>query len=104
MVCFYSLYLLIMFFNPRIEAWLYKVTNTTSPEYKSELHATNDKKNGYSQLSTDDAADSESKELDENGEEKSDVEKEAPEKESEDQGKSTQEEGDSKDHKGISGK
>ena len=104
MVCFYSVYLLIMFFNPRIEAWLYKVTNTTSPEYKSELHATNGKKNGYSQLSTDDAADSESKEPGENGEEKTDVEKEAPEKDNEDQGKSTQEEGDSKDRKGISGK
>ena len=30
-----------MYFNPRIEAWLYKVTKTSSPEYKSDLHATN---------------------------------------------------------------
>lgn len=105
-----------MFFNPRIEAWLYKVTNTTSPEYKSELHATNGKKNGYSQVPTDDAEDSESKEPEGDGEEKSDVEKEAPEektdvekgapeKEKEDQGKSTeQEEKGSKDRKGFSGK
>ncbi|XP_078371659.1 sodium/potassium/calcium exchanger 4-like [Oculina patagonica] len=112
MVCFYSIYLLIMFFNPRIEAWLYKVTNTTSPEYKSELHATNGKKNGYSQVPTDDAEDSESKEPAEEGEEKSDVEKKAPEektdvekgtpeKEKEDQGKSKQEKEGSKDRKGF---
>lgn len=55
MVCFYSIYLLIMYFNPRIEAWLYRVTNTTSPEYKSELHASNGngKNNGYQQLTNE---------------------------------------------------
>ena len=93
-----------MYFNPRIEAWLYKVTKTTSPEYKSELHATNGKKNGYSQLATDDTADSESKGGDENGEEKNDAEKETPDKENEDQGLIKQEEGTTEDHKGFSGK
>ncbi|EDO32048.1 predicted protein, partial [Nematostella vectensis] len=38
MVSFYSVYLLIMYFNPRIEAYLYRVTKTTTPEYKSDLH------------------------------------------------------------------
>lgn len=93
-----------MYFNPRIEAWLYKVTNTTSPEYKSELHATNGKKNGYSQLAGDDTTDSESKAQDENGEEKNDAEKETPDKESEDQEQSKQEEGAIKERKGFSGK
>ena len=41
-----------MYFNPRIEAWLYKITNTTSPEYKSDLHASNGKNNGYSEIPT----------------------------------------------------
>lgn len=104
MVCFYSVYLLIMYFNPRIEAWLYKVTNTTSPEYKSELHATNGKKNGYSQLAADDTTDSESKGRDENGEEKKDADKETTDKENEDQEQSKQEEATSKDHKGFRGK
>lgn len=92
-----------MFFNPRIEAWLYKVTNTTSPEYKSELHATNGKKNGYSQLPSDETAESESKDEDEKDEEKTDVEKQEPAKEQEDQEESKQEEK-PKDHKGYSGK
>lgn len=38
MVSFYSVYLLIMYFNPNIEAYLYKVTKTTTPEFKSDLH------------------------------------------------------------------
>ena len=53
MVCSYSIYLIIMYFNPRIEAWLYKITNTNSPEYKSELHASNGIKasnNGYQKI------------------------------------------------------
>ena len=53
MVCFYSIYLLIMYFNPRIEAWLYKITKTTSPEFKSDLHASNGKNNGYSEVPTE---------------------------------------------------
>ena len=57
MVCSYSLYLVIMFFNPRIEKWLYRITNTTSPEFKSDLHASNDtnspKNEGYSKLAID---------------------------------------------------
>ena len=59
MACSYSIYLLIMYFNPRIEAWLYKVTNTTSPEYKSELHASRGKNNQYSQVPNDEAEESE---------------------------------------------
>ena len=39
MSCSYSIYLIIMHFNPRIESWLYKITNTNSPEFKSALHA-----------------------------------------------------------------
>ena len=94
-----------MYFNPRIEAWLYKVTKTSSPEYKSELHATNGKKNGYTHLPTDDTADSESKEQNEDDEEKTDVEKGEPEKEKEEpeNGKQEEEEA-SKDRKGLSGK
>lgn len=38
MVSFYSVYLLIMYFNPNIEAYLYKVTKTKTPEFKSDLH------------------------------------------------------------------
>lgn len=38
MVSFYTVYLLIMYFNPKIEAYLYKITKTTTPEYKSDLH------------------------------------------------------------------
>ena len=30
-----------MFFNPRIEAWLYRITNTSNPEFKSDLDALN---------------------------------------------------------------
>ncbi|XP_068688983.1 sodium/potassium/calcium exchanger 4-like [Montipora foliosa] len=41
MVCSYSIYLVIMYFNPRIEAWLYRITNTSSPKFKSDLHAVN---------------------------------------------------------------
>ena len=104
MVCFYSVYLLIMYFNPRIEAWLYKITNTNSPEYKSELHATNGKKNGYSQLAGDDTTDSESKGQEENGEEKKDADKETTDKKSEDQEQSKQEEATMKDHKEFTGK
>ena len=104
MVSFYSVYLLIMYFNPRIEAWLYKVTNTTSPEYKSELHAINGKKNGYSQLAADDTTESESKGLDENGEEKNDADKETPDKETKDQEQSKQDEATTKERKGFEGK
>ncbi|XP_074629158.1 sodium/potassium/calcium exchanger 3-like [Acropora palmata] len=41
MVLSFSIYLLIMFFNPRIEAWLYRITNTSNPEFKSDLDALN---------------------------------------------------------------
>ena len=30
-----------MYFNPRIEAWLYRITKTSSPKFKSDLHAVN---------------------------------------------------------------
>jgi len=93
-----------MFFNPRIEAWLYKVTNTNSPEYKSELHATNGKKNGYSQLAADDKTDSESKGQDENGEEKNDADKETTDKETKDQEQGRQEDAAIKESKGFVGK
>jgi len=42
-----------MYFNPRIEAWLYKITKTNSPEFKSDLHASNGIKannNGYQKI------------------------------------------------------
>ena len=41
MVLSFSIYLLIMFLNPRIEAWLYRITNTSNPEFKSDLDALN---------------------------------------------------------------
>lgn len=53
MSCSYSIYLIIMYFNPRIEAWLYKITKTNSPEFKSDLHASNGIKannNGYQKI------------------------------------------------------
>ena len=53
MVCFYSVYLLMMYFNPRIEAWLYKITKTKSPEFKSQLHEENGK-NGQNPLASED--------------------------------------------------
>jgi len=93
-----------MFFNPRIEAWLYKVTNTNSPEYKSELHATNGKKNVYSQLAADDKTDSESKGQDENGEEKNDADKETTDKETKEQEQSRQEDAATRESKGFGGK
>ena len=103
MVCFYTVYLLIMYFNPRIEAWLYKVTNTTSPEFKSELHATNGKKNGYSQVAEVDAEDSETKQQDDNKTDQNDEEKGDVEKGKEDHEQNQKEEG--KDRKaGFRGK
>ena len=99
MVCFYSIYLLIMYFNPRIEAWLYKVTKTKSPEYKSELHASNGKGQAYSQLPEDEA-----QEQDQGKDEKNDVEKETPDKENESEDKPKEDKDESKDVKGYSGK
>ena len=74
MVCFYSIYLLIMYFNPRIEEWLYKITNTTSPEFKSDLHASNGKNDGYSEVPTgeDDETKVEKEKTDNAEEEKTD--------------------------------
>ena len=54
-----------MYFNPRIEAWLYKITNTNSPEFKSDLHASNGIKanyNGYQKIADEDQSHSEGKE------------------------------------------
>ena len=34
-----------MFFNPRIEAWLYRITNTSNLEFKSDLDALNGNNN-----------------------------------------------------------
>ena len=80
MVCFYFVYLLIMYFNPRIEAWLYKVTNTTSPEYKSELHAINGESKSYSVVPTDHKDDSaKEKTQSDQEDEKNDGEKRFPE-------------------------
>lgn len=63
MVCSYSIYLVIMYFNPGIERWLYRITNTSSPEYKSDLHASNGTSNGksegYSKLATEEGGASE---------------------------------------------
>lgn len=93
-----------MYFNPRIEAWLYKVTNTTSPEYKSELHATNGKSNGYSQIPND--AEDESKTGDNKGEAEEekvdDAEKGTTEEEKGNEEQNKEEE-DSKDRRGFHG-
>ena len=65
MSCSYSIYLIIMYFNPRIEAWLYKITNTNSPEYKSELHASNGikaNKTGYQKIADEEQSHGEGKE------------------------------------------
>ena len=65
MSCSYSIYLIIMYFNPRIEAWLYKITNTNSPEFKSDLHASNGikaNKNGYQKIADEEQSHSEEKE------------------------------------------
>ena len=79
MSCSYSIYLIIMYFNPRIEAWLYKITNTNSPEYKSDLHASNGIKansNGYQKIGDEEQSNSrgetEEKEQDEQDERKED--------------------------------
>ena len=65
MSCSYSMYLIIMYFNPRIEAWLYKITNTNSPQFKSDLHASNGIKasnNGYRKIADEEQSHSEGKE------------------------------------------
>ena len=65
MSCSYSIYLIIMYFNPRIEAWLYKITNTNSPEFKSDLHASNGIKAnnyGYQKIADEEQSHSEGKE------------------------------------------
>ena len=54
-----------MYFNPRIEAWLYKITNTNSPEFKSDLHASNGIKannSGYQKIADEEQSHSEGKE------------------------------------------
>ena len=54
-----------MYFNPRIEAWLYKITNTNSPEFKSDLHASNGIKAnnyGYQKIADEEQSHSEGKE------------------------------------------
>ena len=64
MSCSYSIYLIIMYFNHRIEAWLYRMTNTNSPEYKSDLHASNGIKatnNGYQKIADEEQSYSEGK-------------------------------------------
>ena len=65
MTCSYSMYLIIMYFNPRIEAWLYKITNTNSPDFKSDLHASNGIKasnNGYQKIADEEKSHGEEKE------------------------------------------
>ncbi|CAH3045136.1 unnamed protein product [Porites lobata] len=65
MSCSYLIYLIIMYFNPRIEAWLYKITNTNSPEFKSDLHALNGIKannNGYQKIADEEQSHSGGKE------------------------------------------
>jgi len=54
-----------MYFNPRIEAWLYKITNSNSPEYKSDLHASNGIKannNGYQKIADEEQSHGEGEE------------------------------------------
>ena len=51
-----------MYFNPRIEVWLYRITNTNSPEFKSDLHASNGIKannNGYQRIADEEQSHSE---------------------------------------------
>jgi len=98
MACSYSIYLLIMYFNPRIEAWLYKVTNTTRPEYKSDVHASNGNNNGYSQVPNDEADESEKDVI--KADEDKDVEKGTPEEE---KGADKPNKADVKEHKGFQG-
>ena len=76
-----------MYFNPRIEAWLYRITNTTSPEYKSELHASNGngKNSGYEQLANEEGETKADEHPVDTAEEK-DVEKGTTEEEKADQG------------------
>ena len=65
MSCSYLIYLIIMYFNPRIEAWLYKITNTNSPEFKSDLHASHGIKasnNGYQKIADEEQSHSGGKE------------------------------------------
>ena len=65
MSCSYSIYLIIMYFNPRIEVWLYKITNTNSPEFKSDLHASNGikaNKIGYEKIVDEEQSHGEGKE------------------------------------------
>ena len=88
-----------MYFNPRIEAWLYKVTKTKSPEYKSELHASNGKGQAYSQLPED-----EEHEQDQGKDKEKNVEKETPDKKKESEVKPKEDKDESKDVKGFSGK
>ena len=54
-----------MYLNPRIEAWLYKITNTNSPEFKSDLHASNGiraNNSGYQKIADEEQSNSEGKE------------------------------------------
>jgi len=54
-----------MYFNPRIEACIYKITNSNSPEFKSDLHASNGIKannNGYQKIADEEQSHSEGKE------------------------------------------
>ena len=54
-----------MYFNHQILALLYKITNTNSPEFKSDLHASNGIKannNGYRKIADEEQSHSEGKE------------------------------------------
>ena len=60
-----------MYFNPRIEAWLHKITKTSTPEFKSDLHASNGirngNKDGYEKLIDEQQPDAEKGTLGEKG-------------------------------------
>ena len=76
-----------MYFNPRIEAWLHRVTNTSAPEFKSDLHASNGigngKKDGYEKLTDEQQPDAEKEKgmLGEKGDGKKPKKKEGEEEE-----------------------
>ncbi|XP_068688374.1 sodium/potassium/calcium exchanger 4-like isoform X2 [Montipora foliosa] len=97
MACSYSIYIIIMYFNKRIEAWVYKITNTGSPEFKSDLHASNGIgkaiNNGYENIASEEKEESQEEEKSE-----SVTTKEQPDPEKE---KGSTEKGDDKEQEKI---
>ena len=76
LTCFYFVYLLAMYFNSRIEAWLHRITDTKNPEFKSQRHAEANGINGYSPLANKEKGESMEKEEREVSEEEEEAGKE----------------------------